>query len=759
MADPNKNQTPARSRGTAKRAHPQSKQPKTLGQKVGLASLWALIGVLVLAIAGAGVFFFAYSATPIPDPNRDFQTNVTTVYYNDGKTVLGDFAVQNRVSLDYNEMPQNIKDAIVAAENETFWTDPGISFAGLTRAMWTALDPNQDTVGGSTITQQYVKVLYLTQDKTLQRKLKEIIIALKVGRELPKEKILEGYLNTVYYGRGAYGVQAAAKAYFGIDAKQLSLPQAVALAAIINSPGNLDPARGEKQAADLLERYQYTLNKMVETGKLTEAEKQPIYTKLPDFPEIAKDSRFGGTKGYLLRQVQDEMAKLGYTEAETQGGGLSIITTIDPTMQSAAEQAGQDFAKLAASQRKKDPKSIHPAITSVDVATGGILAQYGGDDYLENNRNWATTPRPTGSTFKPWALVAALRDGFSLNDRFNGNEFTVDGHTVRNGRNYGPVTMIQATTNSINSAYYDIVRQMKDGPTKVMKAANDAGVPKGAGWENYDNIALGAPEVSTMDAANGFATLANGGRRNPVHMVAEVKDQKGSTTYTYQAKNEQTIEADVAQDAIYALTNVTKDGTGWRVSALGHEVAGKTGTRYESDTKRTTASWFVGTTKQISTAVMFVAGRSGSDDLGEYSDGFYGGNFPARTWLQYMKVAMEGQEKLNFPGPSDRKATRKPTYIPKPQPTVTQAQPASTAPAEPTATASESAPVESTAPSSEPSSEPSTQPTAEKTSTAPQPSETAVAPPAAPSEAPTAQATASKAVGKPTQGPKGQTTP
>ena len=300
---------------------------------------------------------------------------------------MGSFAVHNRV-YPLDEMPQHAKDAIVAAENATFWTDPGISVSGIARAVVSAIKPG-DTVGGSTITQQYVKVLYLTQDKTITRKLKEVVIALKVGKVVPKEQILEGYLNTVYFGRGAYGIQAASKAYFGVDAKKLDLAQSVALVSLINAPNLLDPHKGEKQAADLLERYQYTLNEMVANGFLTAPEKDAIYSKLPKFPNIKKDSRFGGPKGFLLNMVRDELLAEGLDEAKVDGGGLKIISTIDFDAQQGAIEAAESSAKSAAAERGKDWKQLHPAIASVDTSNGAILALYAGRDYVEDSRNWA----------------------------------------------------------------------------------------------------------------------------------------------------------------------------------------------------------------------------------------------------------------------------------------------------------------------------------------------------------------------------------
>ena len=240
---------PKRAAGGASRA-PRGGAPHQRGKRTGgqiALGLFKWIGILALTVAvlGVGAFVFIYANTTIPKPNDEFQTNVSTVYFSDGEQPMSTFFVHNRQSIPLSEMPENVKQAIVAAENETFWEDRGISVPGLLRAVQTALTPGVDTVGGSTITQQYVKVRYLTQDKTITRKLTEIIVALKVNQDLTKEEILEGYLNTVYFGRGAYGIQTAAQAYFSKDAKDLDDQQAVALSAIINAPNHLDPARGE----------------------------------------------------------------------------------------------------------------------------------------------------------------------------------------------------------------------------------------------------------------------------------------------------------------------------------------------------------------------------------------------------------------------------------------------------------------------------------------------------------------------------------
>ena len=684
-------------------ASPKNTNPKGKKRRLWLRILaWTMSILLVLGLAGVGVIAYAYSTLELPDPNRDFQTNTSFVYYADGSAKIGSFQVQNRQSISYEEMPQYVKDAVVAAENRTFWEDPGISVTGLFRAALGLVGISTggtESGGGSTITQQYIKIMYLTQEKSFTRKAKEILLAAKMGQELTKEQILEGYLNTVYFGRGAYGIQAAALAYFNKSAGKLTLAESVALAAILNSPGNLDPANGKTEAADLLERYQYTLNGMVELGMITESQKSEIYSSLPKFPEAKSSSQMGGTKGFLLSMVQKELLRAGFTEEEISGQGLKIVTTFDKAAQAAAVDAAQASALQAASGNKKAAAKLHPAIASIDNATGGVVALYGGADYVKSQWNWATNPRPTGSTFKPYALTAALRNEWTLNDKLNGNTFTPDGDSrpVRNagGANYGRITLQTATTKSVNTAYTDLVSQIENGPEEVISAALDAGLPESTDWDPSNRIPLGRTEVSPLNQASAYSTFANQGVHRTPHVVAEVFDAQGRSIYATDTVGSPTIDTDIATDVTYALTKVTQDGTGYRASQLGYEVAGKTGTYYVGDNGRseTRAVWFVGFTKQISTAVMFVKGDQGTDDLGY---GWYGSGWPLTTWLAYMKTAMDGMEHESFDPPTVRVSTQTPTAKPSktkdpetvtPVPTETvptEVVPSETVPVEPT---------------------------------------------------------------------------
>ena len=698
---------------TAKTPRPRWQRRLLTGLKV------ATIAVLVIALLGMGGLAIAYQRTSLPDPNAAFLTNKSNVYYRDGTTVIGSFADQNRTSIPYSDMPQTIKDAVVAAENRSFWTDKGISPTGIARAVWGILRGTSALGGGSTITQEYIKILYLTSDQTVSRKAKEILLAIKMGRSMPKEQILQGYLNTIYFGRGAYGIQAAAKAYFNVDAKDLTLQQSVALAAILNTPSLFDPADGEKNVARLTKRYAYVLDGMVQMGTVTQAQADAAKA-LPVFPDVPKSSRYGGPKGFLLKMVEAELAADGFAPATISGGGLQITTTFDEKAQAAAVASAQKYTEAAATgaRTKQDPAQLHAAIASVAVGSGEVLALYGGPDYLTSSRNWATTDRPAASTFKAYAVVAGLRNGFSLRSTFNGNTFTPRGDTttIRNEFNnqYGTVSLVKATADSINTAFVDLTQQIPNGPAQVIKAANDAGVTTGAGWDANNRIALGTAEVSPLDQATGYATLANGGTYVPTHVVKEVKDSTGKVLYTAKPQAQPNIDPKIAIDTTYALENVVNEGTGARVSSLGRDIAGKTGTADVNG--HVVSSWFIGYTKQVSTAVMYVAGDGGNGNLDVYAKKgdatFFGGTYPALTWLDYMKVATEGQPKLTFDPPVYVNATATPapvtssppTQVPTPSSAPSSAPPSSAPPPPPPPSTK---PTPSQSPSSKPSSSPS----------------------------------------------------
>ncbi|MBA2574527.1 MAG: transglycosylase domain-containing protein, partial [Nocardioidaceae bacterium] len=272
---------------------------------------WGAILSLVGAVAAAIAIYITYKSIDLPDPNEDFQAEKTTVYYSDGKHVLGEFALQNRDSILLDEIPLHMQDAVIAAEDRSFETNQGLDPQGIVRAAWNNLRSESEQ-GASTITQQYVKILYLTQERTWKRKIKEAFLAVKVQNTLSKDELLEGYLNTIFYGRGAYGVQAAAQAYFDKDASALTVPESAVLASVINSPGNFDPALGKDNKQRLLERYDYVLNGMVELGRLDEADAAEFEGNLPQFAAAEEQSAYGGQRGHLLTLVKDQLVSADF---------------------------------------------------------------------------------------------------------------------------------------------------------------------------------------------------------------------------------------------------------------------------------------------------------------------------------------------------------------------------------------------------------------------------------------------------------------
>ena len=672
-------------------------------QTPGRGRRWArgiLITVGALAILGlisaSAVVVIGYTTTTRPDANADFKTATTFVYYNDGKSELGNFAIQNRTPLTFNKMPESMKQAAVAAENRTFWTDTGISIRGMVRAAWT-IARGGDVQGGSTITQQYIKILYLNSERTVTRKFRELFLAYKINREMTKEQILAGYLNTIYFGHGAYGIQAASKEYFDIDAKKLTVPQAAFLATVVNNPAMYDP-RDDEDRRRILSRYRYVLHAMAEMGNISPEQEAAFAQRLPKFPKTPANQRYGGPKGFLMKMVERELSAAGFDSSQISGGGLKITTTFDEDAQDAAVEAAQKYTKKSAEAVGRKASKLHAALASVDVNSGEVIAIYGGPDFVKNSRNWATTPRPTASTFKAYALAAGLRDGYSLLSKFNGNTFIPPGEStpVRNEFSYqygSSVDLIKATADSINTAFVDLTSQMDDGPRKIMKMAQAAGAPKGAGWDNNYRIPLGTAEVSPLAQASAYATFANDGVSVPSHVVREVRDRKGKVIYEAQLEKKRAVTEAIAHDVTYALSSVVEEGTGRTVQTLQRPVAGKTGTKDRTNddgSSDVVSAWFVAYTRQISTAVMYVAGNDGNGDLDNYArpgdSTFFGGTYPAFTWADYMKTATKGQAVKQFPEPAyvNREEIPQPaqtiqeTLQPTDQPTTETPQPTPT---------------------------------------------------------------------------------
>ncbi len=666
---------------------------------------WLLALFFVGVIGAVATFFIVYQTTKIPDPNKEFATNTTTVTYADKKTPLGSFYEQNRHTVPLSQIPKHVQDSVIAAEDRTFWTNPGISPSGMARAAFNIAQGEQ-LQGGSTITQQYVKIMYLTEERTASRKFRELVIATKLSRQQDKSRTLEGYLNTIYFGEGAYGISAAGDAYFKQpDPRKLSVPQAAFLATVLNNPSLFDiDDRDPRTQKRIVDRYHYVLDGMQQMGTITEAQEARYANKLPGLGDRKeKNNRYRGPNGFLLDMARKELLRLGFDEDEISGGGLKVTTTFN---------YGQQKKMIAAATKELPEKrdNLHVGMATVQPGTGALLAMYGGPDYLKSQLNWATLKARPGSSFKPFAVAAALKDGKTIYDTFQGDSpIEIQGKELNNefDRDYGDVDLLYATQESVNTAFYDLVdNQMENGPDKLVDAAEAAGIPKTKaleiGRDNPSTVLGPDPYASPVDMANAYATFAADGKFAPLHTIKEVVGPDGTVLWSeasLKKQEKQAFDENVARMVNYVLQDVVEKGTGSDAKELDRAVAGKTGTaggvgvehRKENaacggckDGADTLTSWWTAYTPELSTSVLYRAGKTGESDLDPYSDekAFFGGGWPLKTWLAFMEPALEGvpEAEFNEPDEDDIKDSPTPTYTPSKTPPST---PPTTAPTTP----------------------------------------------------------------------------
>lgn len=672
---------------------------------------WRLVlgSFLALVVLVCGGFLVGYLLVDIPAANAAATQQSNVYLYADGTQLASDGDV-NRENISLSDLPKPVRHAVLAAEDRDFYTGSAVDPQAMIRGAWKTVT-GKGKQSGSTITQQYVKNYYLDQDQTVTRKAKEFFIAIKLDRETSKDEILEGYLNTSYFGRNAYGIQAAAQAYYGIDARDLNTAQGAYLASLLNAPSAYDVIAQPANRSRAEARWNYVLDGMVKENWLTESGRARLSFPTPDEQHLPRG--LSGQRGYLVQAVDAYLVSHGVvSEAQLAKGGHRITTTLVKGHQDALVKAVDDklISKLDKKERKAD-RNVRAGGVAIDPDTGKVLAMYGGIDYTEQYVNNATRrDYQVGSTFKPFVLSAAMEYGIRNPDlppeqteqqrtivspksiydgdnklkvkNYDGtiwhNEKGEEWHQRNDGdRSEGDVDLRTAMQFSTNTPYIQLA--MDVGLDKVRQTAEAAGIKKDnlPGWRS-PSFALGTSAPSAIRLAGAYATFAASGKQVDPYSVESIEGKDGEVwNHDSVAKVKQGIPADVADNVTDVLRTVVQEGTGTAAKPVDAQwpTAGKTGT-----TDGNKSAWFAGYTRQLSTAIgMFRVNDQAKNQkfLEMYGTGdqesIHGASFPAEIWTEYMLSAMKGKSPQQFPEPSELGTiVGEPTPTPTPTPTETE---------------------------------------------------------------------------------------
>ena len=602
-------------------------------------------------VAGATLFALAWFTVDIPDPNAYVNSQATVIQYSNGQEI-GRIGAQNRQILPLAKIPLRLRYAVMAAEDRNFYSNRAFSITGLGHAVLSNVLTLGQGRGGSTITQQYAKTAFLTPERSIQRKIKELVISLKLENAMTKDQILESYLNTIYFGRGSYGVQTAAQQYFNRNANQLTISQSAVIASILRSPGLYDPDYGDKEQkarnlARLEARFKYVIQGMLDEKWITPEEAKAA--KMPAVAPRTTGGSLSGPKGYIIDAAQKELSKLGFTQEQLMVGGYVIKTTLEQRAQQSAVDA---VNKLYPS---KAPANLHIGLVAIRPGTGEVIAMYGGKDYVVRQLNDATQSIAlAGSTFKPFALVAALEQGIPLTSMWNGDTpqtfddlgkpYTVDNY---GGEGWGQIDLKTATQHSVNTVYVPL--GIKAGLDRVVDVARRAGIPENVALMPTPSVSLGVASPHVIDVANSYATFAANGIYSKPYMIAQVIGPNKGVLYEGKAQTQEVFSKEVMADLTYALKSVVNGGTGSAALALGRPAAGKTGTSQSN-----ASAWFSAYTPQLAASVALFR-DSASESLNGIGglNSVTGGTFPARIWTAFMKGALKDQPIMEFPAPAN----------------------------------------------------------------------------------------------------------
>jgi penicillin-binding protein 1A len=679
-----------------------------------LVKLGRLLGVLVVAAVATAVLAAALTehtvqlvqANTSVAPKVEFNSlaQTSSVYAADG-TYLGDLeGVEDRTTVPLSAISDKTIKAVLAVEDADFYEHSGVNVRAVTRALIENVSSGSIEQGGSTITQQLVKLIVTGDDRQVaDRKFTEAVLAMRVEDQYSKDEILEQYLNAAYFGGGAYGVQKAAQLYFGKNAIDLDWPESAMLAAVIRNPTAYDPTRNPELAE---KRRRIALERMAEVGYITDEEVfEYAGAPLPTRRQAAEEP-----KSYFLEEVKQRLLadeRLGETPEDRAerlyAGGLRIYTTLDLEAQAEAERAIADVLDPV----KDDPRGFTAALASVEPGTGAVRALVGGPGFDKFKFNIATQKgRPTGSSFKVFVLAAALEAGYVPNDTISGSgpcSFANPGgfpdpYKAENFGNSGGGggTIMSQTLRSSNCAYLRLGQVV--GLTNVVAAAKALGVTSTLNEEGGAiplSLPLGVKDITPLDMATGYSTLANDGLRVDPVFVTSITDRSGDIVLENLPEPQRAVSPQTARLATSVLEQNVQKGTGTRAKLPRQPAAGKTGTAQDSRD-----AWFVGYTPYLSTAVWMGRPEGGPPELAEMRNvggvgSVTGGSYPARIWGQFNTDYHEGREVREFTEPEKTRSGRglKTAQEQRATPRST-----TTVPGDPTATTAPTTPTDPTAP-------------------------------------------------------------
>lgn len=614
--------------------------------------LWTSVGVLgfliLLPIVG---FMAAYIMAKVPEPEELSAKQVSQIFTSDSSEELARIVPPdgNRQQIPYDQIPEGMRNAVLAAEDREFWTNPGFSITGFGRAVLGQLRGDSSAGGGSTITQQYVKNMLVGNEHSIERKLRELVYSTKMANEWSKEEVLSAYLNTVYFGRNAYGVESASQAYFGKHAAELTLEEGAVLAAAIQRPSQLDPwvNRSESEL-----RWNYVLDGMVEIGGMTpEQRAQAVYPQTTDPASYSAYTEADGTNGMIKNQVMAELETLGITEQDVTMRGLKVTTTID-------QQAQEATVNAVHNNLQGEQENLRTAAVSVEPATGAVRAYYGGED--AHGWDYANAGLQTGSTFKIFGLAAALQQGIPLSTGYSSDPVTLPGGiTVNNveGFNCGFCSIKDALKYSHNTSFIRLQNDLANGTQDTADMAHALGIERSLpgipetltenGAQPYEGIVLGQYQSRPLDMAVAVATLTNRGVWQQPHFVQKVETANGEVLYEREdQEGERRVNEVVADNVIDAMQPIAAYSNG-KTLAGGRPSASKTGTTQLGDTGYNKDAWMVGSTPQLATAV-WVGTEDNSPLLTAWGGQMYGSGLPTDIWKATLDGALEGRDFEDF---------------------------------------------------------------------------------------------------------------